>query len=140
MRVVDSPLHSIDYCKEVQPHLFIGVPRIYEKVYSNLVAGLPPSFLLSLPGIGGIIKNKAKAKIGMSNVKYAITGAAPINQDILHLFHKLGVPLFEGYGMTETTAGATLNYDKNNRIGSVGKPFEGSGLRIETPNEKGAVS
>ena len=137
MRVVDNPLHSIDYCKEVQPHLFIGVPRIYEKVYSNLVAKLPPAFLLSLPGIGGIIKNKAKANIGMSNVKYAITGAAPINQDILHLFHKLGVPLFEGYGMTETTAGATLNYDNNNRIGSVGKPFEGSGLRIADPNESG---
>ncbi len=137
MRVVDNPLHSIDYCKEVQPHLFIGVPRIYEKVYSNLVAGLPPALLLSLPGIGGIIKNKAKAKIGMSNVKYAITGAAPINQDILHLFHKLGVPLFEGYGMTETTAGATLNYDGNNKIGSVGKPMVGTELRIGDANENG---
>ena len=137
MRVVDNPLHSIDYCKEVQPHLFIGVPRIYEKVYSNLVAGLPPALLLSLPGIGGIIKNKAKAKIGMSNVKYAITGAAPINQDILHLFHKLGVPLFEGYGMTETTAGATLNYDGNMRIGSVGKPMVGTELRIGDANENG---
>ena len=39
--------------------------------------------------------------------------------------------------MTETTAGATLNYDNNNRIGSVGKPFEGSGLRIADPNESG---
>jgi long-chain acyl-CoA synthetase len=138
MRVVDNPLHSIDYCKEVQPHLFIGVPRIYEKVYSNLMAALGSKLgLLKIPVIGGIIKKAAKAKIGMSNVRYAITGAAPINPDILSLFHKLGIPLFEGYGMTETTAGATLNYNNNNRIGSVGKPLEGTDLRIDKPNEKG---
>ena len=138
MRVVDNPLHSIDYCKEVQPHLFIGVPRIYEKVYSNLMAALGSKLgLLKIPVIGGLIKNKAKAKIGFSNVTYAITGAAPINPDILELFHTLGIPLYEGYGMTETTAGATLNYGGNNKIGSVGKPLEGSGLRIADPNEKG---
>ena len=138
MRVVDNPLHSIDYCKEVQPHLFIGVPRIYEKVYSNLMAALGSKLgLLKIPVLGGIIKKKAKAKIGFSNVTYAITGAAPINPDILELFHALGIPLYEGYGMTETTAGATLNYGGNNKIGSVGKPLEGSGLRIADPNEKG---
>ena len=138
MRVVDNPLHAIDYCKEVQPHLFIGVPRIYEKVYSNLVAGLGSKLkLLKIPVLGGIIKKKATAKIGFSNVTYAITGAAPINPDILELFHTLGIPLYEGYGMTETTAGATLNYGGHNKIGSVGKPLEGSGLRIADPNEKG---
>ncbi len=138
MRVVDNPLHSIDYCKEVQPHLFIGVPRIYEKVYSNLIAALGSKVgWLNLPILGNIVRNKAKAGIGFSNVTYAITGAAPINPDILTLFHKLGIPLYEGYGMTETTAGATLNYGGNNRIGSVGKPLEGSGLRIADPNEKG---
>ena len=138
MRVVDNPLHSIDYCKEVQPHLFIGVPRIYEKVYSNLVAGLGSKVgWLGLPILGGIVSKKAKQKIGFSNVKYSITGAAPINPDILELFHKLKVPLFEGYGMTETTAGATLNYPNNNRIGSVGKALDGTGLRIADPNEKG---
>ncbi len=138
MRVVDNPLHSIDYCKEVQPHLFIGVPRIYEKVYSNLIAALGSKVgWLNLPILGNIVRNKAKAGIGFSNVTYAITGAAPINPDILTLFHKLGIPLYEGYGMTETTAGATLNYGGNNKIGSVGKPLEGSGLRIADPNEKG---
>ena len=138
MRVVDNPLHAIDYCKEVQPHLFIGVPRIYEKVYSNLVAGLGSKIgLLKIPVLGGIIKKKATAKIGFSNVTYAITGAAPINPDILELFHTLGIPLYEGYGMTETTAGATLNSGCHNRIGSVGKPLEGSGLRLADPNEKG---
>ena len=83
------------------------------------------------------IKAKVKAKIGMSNCVYAITGAAPINPDILRLFHTLGIPLYEGYGMTETTAGATINYAGNMKIGSVGKPFEGSGLRIADKNEKG---
>jgi long-chain acyl-CoA synthetase len=138
MRVVDNPLHSIDYCQEVQPHLFIGVPRIYEKVYSNLMAKLGSKLrLLKIPVLGGIIRNKAKGAIGFSNTKYAITGAAPINPDILNLFHKLGIPLFEGYGMTETTAGATLNYDGNNKIGSVGKPMVGTELRIGDANENG---
>jgi len=138
MRVVDNPLHSIDYCQEVQPHLFIGVPRIYEKVYSNLMAKLGSKLkLLAIPGLGGIIKKKARAAIGFSNTKYAITGAAPINPDILNLFHKLGIPLYEGYGMTETTAGATLNYDGNNKIGSVGRPMVGTELRIGDANENG---
>jgi long-chain acyl-CoA synthetase len=138
MRVVDNPLHSIDYCKEVQPHLFIGVPRIYEKVYSNLMAKLGSKLgLLKIPVLGGFIKKKAVSAIGFSNVTYAITGAAPINTDILELFHTLDIPLYEGYGMTETTAGATLNYGGNNKIGSVGKPLEGSSLRIADPNEKG---
>jgi len=137
MRVVDNPLHAIDYCKEVQPHLFIGVPRIYEKVYSNLMAALGSKLgLLRIPILGGIIKKKAKAKIGMSNCVYAITGAAPINPDILELFHKLGIPLFEGYGMTETSAGATIGHKGANKFGSVGKPFAGE-IRIHNPNEKG---
>ena len=130
-------IRDSDYSKDAMPALFIGVPRIYEKVYSNLVAGLPPTWLLSLPVLGGVIKKKAKEKIGFSNVKFAVTGAAPINPDILKLFTKLGVPLFEGYGMTETTAGATLGSPAHNRIGSVGKPFEGTGLRIADPDEDG---
>ena len=63
----------------------------------------------------------------MSNCVFAITGAAPINPDILELFHKLGIPIFEGYGMTETSAGATIG--KTNKFGSVGKPFPGE-IRI----------
>ena len=137
MRVVDNPLHAIDYCKEVQPHLFIGVPRIYEKVYSNLVAGLGGKVkLLGIPLLGGLIKKKARAKIGMSNCVYAITGAAPINPDILELFHKLDIPLFEGYGMTETSAGATIGHKGANKFGSVGKTFAGE-IRIHNPDEKG---
>ncbi len=138
MRVVDNPLHSIDYCKEVNPHLFIGVPRIYEKVYSNLVAGLGSKVgWLKLPILGNVVRKKAKEKIGFSNLKFAITGAAPINPEILHLFHALGIPIYEGYGMTETSAGATLGYSGANKIGSVGKPLSGTELRIADPDDGG---
>ena len=137
MRVVGNPLESIDYAKEVEPSLFIGVPRIYEKVYSNLVAGLGSKVKwLSIPVLKGVVRKAAKKKIGFSNLKYAITGAAPINADILHLFQKLDIPLFEGYGMTETTAGATIGYQGNNKIGTVGKAFVGD-IRIDNPNETG---
>ena len=137
MRVVGNPLESIDYAKEVEPSLFIGVPRIYEKVYSNLVAGLGSKVKwLSIPVLKGVVRKAAKKKIGFSNLKYAITGAAPINADILHLFQKLDIPLFEGYGMTETTAGATIGYPGNNKIGTVGKAFVGD-IRIDNPNETG---
>ena len=136
MTVVDAPLNVIDVAKEVQPHLFIGVPRIYEKVYSNLVAKLGGKIKLTkVPILGGIIKNKAKEAIGMSNCVYAITGAAPINPDILRLFHTLGIPLYEGYGMTETTAGASLGYKKNHKFGTVGKPFSGTELKISDSGE-----
>jgi long-subunit acyl-CoA synthetase (AMP-forming) len=136
MTVVDAPLNVIDYAKEVQPHLFIGVPRIYEKVYSNLVAKLGGKIKLAkVPILGGIIKKKAKEAIGMTNCVYAITGAAPINPDILKLFHTLDIPLYEGYGMTETTAGASLGYKGNHKFGTVGKPFSGTELMISDSGE-----
>ncbi|MDG1536458.1 MAG: long-chain fatty acid--CoA ligase [Candidatus Thalassarchaeaceae archaeon] len=139
MHVVDSPIHVVDYAKEVQPHLFIGVPRIYEKIYSNVKAALDAKailrVLLKIPGINGKIKGKLKAKIGFANCRFAITGAAPINHDILRLFHKLDIPIFEGYGMTEDTAGATLNAPGAMRIGSVGKPFPGTEMMIASDGE-----
>ena len=139
MHVVDSPIHVVDYAKEVQPHLFIGVPRIYEKIYSNVKAALDAKailrVLLKIPGINGKIKGKLKAKIGFANCRFAITGAAPINHDILRLFHSLGIPIFEGYGMTEDTAGATLNAPGAMRIGSVGKAFPGTEMRIASDGE-----
>lgn len=139
MHVVDSPLHVVDYAKEVQPHLFIGVPRIYEKIYSNVKAALDGKailrILLKIPGINGKIKGKLKAKIGFGNCRFAITGAAPINHDILRLFHSLDIPIYEGYGMTEDTAGATLNAPGAMRIGSVGRAFPGTEMMIAADGE-----
>ena len=139
MTIVDSPLNTIDYAKEVQPHLFISVPRIYEKVYTNLIAAIESKAILKIglkiPGLSSLIKKKLKAAAGFSNTRFAISGAAPINPDILQLFQQLGIPLFEGYGMTENTAGATLNYHGNNKIGSVGKAVIDTEVKIAEDGE-----
>ena len=139
MHIVDSPLNTVDYAKEVQPHLFISVPRIYEKVYSNIVAAIESKAILriglKIPGLSNVFKSKLRAAAGFSNVRFAISGAAPINPDILKLFQDLGIPLFEGYGMTENTAGATLNYMDNNKIGTVGKAFPSTEIKIADDGE-----
>ena len=139
MTIVDSPLNTIDYAKEVQPHLFISVPRIYEKVYTNLIAAIESKAILKIglkiPGLSSLLKKKLKAAAGFSNTRFAISGAAPINPDILQLFQQLGIPLFEGYGMTENTAGATLNYHGNNKIGSVGKAVIDTEIKIAGDGE-----
>ena len=129
MHIVDSPLNTVDYAKEVQPHLFISVPRIYEKIYSNLKAAIDSKAILriglKIPGLSNVFKKKLREAAGFGNSRFAISGAAPINPDILKLFQELDIPLFEGYGMTENTAGITINFHGNNKIGSVGKcmPF-----------------
>ena len=139
MHIVDSPLNTVDYAKEVQPHLFISVPRIYEKIYSNINAAIESKLVLKLglkiPGLSGVFKSKLKAAAGFSNVRFAISGAAPINPDILSLFQEIGIPLFEGYGMTENAAGATMNYIGNNKIGSVGKAFPGTEVKLAENGE-----
>ena len=138
MYVVDNALNVVDYAKEVQPHLFIGVPRIYEKIYSSLYSKFGSgalSILSGMPVIGGVLKKAARKAVGMKNVRFAVTGAAPINPDILKFFHEFGIPIHEGYGMTETTAGATLGHGAANRIGSVGKPFSGTELKLAEDGE-----
>ena len=139
MHIVDSPLNTVDYAKELQPHLFISVPRIYEKIFSNLTAAIESKAILKIglkiPGLASVFKSKLKAAAGFSNVRFAISGAAPINPDILSLFQDLGIPLFEGYGMTENAAGASLNYVGKNKIGSVGPAFPGTELKIADDGE-----
>ena len=139
MYVVDSPLAIIDYAKEVKPHIFIGVPRIYEKIYSNLKSVIDSKRILKiglrLPILSGFLKKKLKDAVGFSNLRFAATGAAPINPDILKLFQFLNIPLFEGYGMTENTAVATSNNYTNNKIGTVGKPLHETEVKLSEEGE-----
>ena len=140
MFIADNPLNTVDIAKEIQPSLFISVPRVYEKVYSNLKSAVDSKAILKyglkLPVLNKLLMKKLRAAAGFGNLKFAISGAAPINPDILRFFQSLEIPVYEGWGLTETTAGATLNYwNENNKIGSVGKIFPNTEIKVADDGE-----
>lgn len=139
LHICDSPLKIVDYAKEVKPHLFIGVPRIYEKIYSNLKSAIDGKAILKyglkIPGLSTLLKGKLKVAIGFTDTRFLISGAAPINTDILHLFQSLDIPLFEGYGMTENSAAATANHGNANKIGTVGQAIPETEIKIAKDGE-----
>ena len=69
------------------------------------------------------------------NIKLAISGAAPIAPEILRFFYAAGVPVMEGWGMTETTAIGTLNLPDAHRFGTIGRPVAGADIRIADDGE-----
>ncbi|MCZ6519073.1 MAG: AMP-binding protein [Actinobacteria bacterium] len=85
-----------------------------------------------LYSIGYLIVFRAlRERIGMRHVRYAAVGAAPIAPELIQDFLGMGVPLFELYGMTENSAVATCNFPGENKVGTVGAPYPGIGLRID---------
>ncbi len=78
-----------------------------------------------------IVFRALKERIGMRRVRYAAVGAAPIAPELIQDFLGMGVPLFELYGMTENSAVATCNFPGENKVGTVGAPYPGIGLRID---------
>ena len=72
-----------------------------------------------------------KERIGLRRCRYAASGAAPIAPEVLEFFIGIGVPVFELYGMTENTAIATANFPGRMKLGTVGEPYPGIGLRLD---------
>ncbi|GMQ92526.1 MAG: AMP-dependent synthetase/ligase [Acidimicrobiia bacterium] len=72
-----------------------------------------------------------RERIGLGQCRYASSGAAAIAPEVLEFFMGLGIPVYELYGMTENTAVATTNFDGRVKLGTVGEPYEGIGLRID---------
>ena len=68
-------------------------------------------------------------------IKFAVSGAAPIAPEILEFFFAAGVPVFEGWGMTETTSIGTLNLPGAYRFGTIGRPVAGADVRIADDGE-----
>ncbi|WP_083445165.1 long-chain fatty acid--CoA ligase [Ruegeria sp. 6PALISEP08] len=81
-----------------------------------------------------VLKN-LRRMLGMDKLRRGGTGAAPISTDLLKWYWAIGVPLVEGFGMTETSGLATLNTVESNRIGTIGKVVEGCDIRISDDGE-----
>jgi len=152
----------LEYIQEARPTLFVGVPRVFEKFHSRLTArfaethGIKKTLLdralesnrkrvlaeqegMSGPMMAGaldsIVLSKVREQLGMDQVEIAITAAAPINPDLILFFQTLGIPLFELYGMSETTGPATTNLPGAFRLGSVGKALPGVEVELAADDE-----
>jgi long-chain acyl-CoA synthetase len=157
-----DPQKIIGELMEVNPSYFPSVPRMFEKIYTLAHANAPDEQqLLGAVDVGfkvrqlqdagepvpdelqqafdkaeeGLFKN-VRALFG-SNIKECVTGAAPIADEILRFFYACGVPVMEGYGMTETATVATVNRARGGRFrfGSVGQALSGVELRIADDGE-----
>ena len=148
----------------VRPTVFLGVPRVWEKFEAALRGRLAQATGLKaklaswalrtalkafnreqetgkrVGGLGRRLANKLviskiKEALGLDDLYLAATGAAPTSRSTLEFFASLGIPLHEGYGMTETTAFATLQDPGRPRFGTIGRAFEGVSIRIAEDGE-----
>src|SRR5210317_1427697 len=107
----------------------IGAERKLKYGFNDLLANI-------LIKVGWVLSFRAlKKKLGLSKAETAISGAAPIAPEILKFFMALGVPIFEGYGMTENCAYASGNNDKKMKLGTVGVPNYGVEIKLAEDGE-----
>ena len=145
-----------------QPTFVLAVPRVFEKVYNGAKVkaegdGKGKVFDRAAqvavdwsraqddggPGIGlrlqhalfdRLVYGKLRAALG-GRCAGAISGGAPLGERLGHFFRGIGVTVFEGYGLTETTAAAAVNHDAALRIGTVGRPLPGVDAAIADDGE-----
>ena len=149
----------------VRPTVLPAVPRVYEKVHANTLgeieragglrrriglwaldvgarasrarrdgAQVPPVLALQERLAERLVFAKVRDRLG-GRLRVGISGAAPLSTDVMEFFHALGVPVIEGYGLTETGSSATVNDPQDFRIGTVGRPVEGAEIRLAEDGE-----
>ncbi len=158
----ESPETVFENLREVSPNTFAAVPRLWEKIYSSMMtlrdeatgfgrwcfdravaAGEAwhcdrkrnPLSALQYQFWNLLVLRNVRDLIGMNRLRRGTTGAAPIAPEQIRWFQSLGVPLFEGYGMTETTGVASLNSIKREKVGTVGEALPGTEVRIAENGE-----
>jgi len=81
-----------------------------------------------------LVYRKLRAAVG-GQVRYSVSGGAPLGERLGHFFRGVGITIIEGYGLTETTAAATVNRPSRNKIGTVGQPLPGVSVRVADDGE-----
>jgi long-chain acyl-CoA synthetase len=160
-----DPLKIIPNLAEVKPDYFPSVPRIFEKIYTAATSEIEKSGGLKkivfnwAIGVGKKVRDRERAgePVGWllrkqyevadkqvlskiralfgGRIKNCVTGAAPINPEILRFFDAAGVLVLEGWGMTETSTAATVARPDAFKFGKVGKAFKGCEIRIADDGE-----
>jgi long-chain acyl-CoA synthetase len=147
---------------EFKPTVVLSVPRVFEKIYNSAkqkataeghgrifdladATALAYSQSLDTGGPGltlrlrhalfdRLVYAKLRAALG-GGVRWSVSGGAPLGARLGHFFRGIGITVLEGYGLTETCAGVTLNVPARQRIGSVGRPIPGCTIRVADDGE-----
>jgi long-chain acyl-CoA synthetase len=154
-----DPTKIIPELSEVRPTYLPSVPRIFEKLYTLFTSNVDPELVARATQVGLEVRELEIAGEAVppdlqaayrevderlfklvrgafgGNLREAVTGAAPIAKDILEFFYAAGVPVMEGYGMTETSTTATGMRPGEHRFGSVGRAHPGVEIRIAEDGE-----
>lgn len=148
---------------EAQPTIFLGVPRIWEKIAAAIEVGMRNSspekralyrWAVSVgqrrvaagdsagPGLrlawrlaNLLVLSALRERIGLARCRLAISGAAPVAPELLAWFHAIGVPIMEGWGLSESSGVSHINLPGAFRLGSVGRPVPGCECRIAEDGE-----
>lgn len=119
---------------QVAPTRFAAVPLVWGRFQAGILRQLPQrklDKLMAVPLLSKAVQFKLRKLIGLHNVRFAASGAAPLAAETAHWFkHYLGLDIYQGYGMSECCAYVSANLPGRNRLGSVGRPFADTNLRI----------
>ncbi|MEU4802514.1 long-chain fatty acid--CoA ligase [Actinosynnema sp. NPDC023587] len=152
----------VDDLQSFRPTFVVAVPRVFEKVYNgakqkahaagkskifDAAEATAVAYSESLdgggPGLGLKLKHALFSKLVFSKLRAAlggrciaaVSGGAPLGDRLAHFFRGVGVPVLEGYGLTETSAAACVNTQTAFRVGTVGRPIAGTAVRIAEDGE-----
>ena len=144
--------------RSFQPTFLLAVPRVFEKVFRSaqrqatgpkakifdLAVGIGTAWSRAeRPGphlrLGRVVADRlvyAKLRAGVGGaVRFCVSGGAPLDPHLGHFFRAAGIPILEGYGLTETSAPAAVNIPSEMKIGTVGRPLPGVSIRIGSDGE-----
>jgi long-chain acyl-CoA synthetase len=161
LAIAESVEKILDNLAETKPTLLFSVPRIFNKLYAavqkqistkpGVIQSMVKTSLatrakqrngeevslgegLLLAITDRVVFSKVRARFG-GELKYAFSGGAAISTEVAEFIDSLGITVYEGYGLTETSPIATANWPNNRKIGSVGKPIPGVTVKISDDGE-----
>jgi long-subunit acyl-CoA synthetase (AMP-forming) len=124
--------------KRARPTLFISVPRLWLKFQQGVFAKMPPAKLerlLGIPIVGKLVARKVLKGLGLDAVLQAGSGSAPLPPDLIRWYRRLGLRLFEGYGMSEDNSYSHTSNEAHSEPGWVGVPMTGVQVKLAPDGE-----
>jgi len=128
-----------DNLRHAKPTVFFAVPRIWTKFMLTILDKMPQKkldTLLKIPIVSSLVKNKIKKGLGLQESRVNVSGAAPIPQSTKDWYASIGIPIAEGYGMTENCAACTFMKVSESKPGSVGRPQGGGEIKIDPETQE----